>query len=68
MDFLVKVEDSQAPYFLELMKNLRRVKIERLSAEKRKLIREIRQSIEEVKAAERGEIQLRPARDFLREL
>ena len=68
MDFLVKVEDRQAPYFLELMKNLRRVKIERISAEKRKLIREIRQAVEEVKAAERGEIQLRPARELLREL
>jgi hypothetical protein len=68
MDFLVKVEDSKAPFFLELMKNLRPVRVERLSAEKKKLIREIRQSIEEVKAADRGEIKLRPARDFLREL
>ncbi len=68
MDFLVKVDDSQAPFFLELMKNLRRVKVERISTEKRKLIREIRQSIEEVKAAERGEIRLRPARELLREL
>ena len=68
MDFLVKVEDSQAPRFLELMKNFRRVKVERISAEKKKLIREIRQSVEEVKAAERGEIQLRPARELLREL
>ena len=50
------------------MKNFRRVKVERISAEKKKLIREIRQSIEEVKAAERGEIQLRPARELLREL
>jgi hypothetical protein len=68
MDFLVKIADSQAPHFLELMKNFRRVKVERISPEKKKLIREIRQSIEEVNAAERGEIQLRPARELLREL
>ena len=68
MDFLVKIADSQAPHFLELMKNFSRVKVERISPEKKKLIREIRQSIEEVKAADRGEIQLRPARELLREL
>ena len=68
MDFLVKVDDSKAPFFLELMKNLRRVKVERLSGEKKKLIREIQQSVDEVKAADRGEIQLRPARELLCEL
>ena len=68
MDFLVKIADSQAPRFLELMKNFRRVKVERISAEKKKLIREIRQAVEEVKAADRGEIQLRSARELLREL
>ncbi len=68
MNFLVTVEDSKVPFFLELMKNLRPVKVESLSAEKKKLIREIRESVEEVKAAERGEIKLRPARELLREL
>ena len=68
MDFLIKVEDSKAPFFIELMKNLRSVKVERISAEKKKLLREIRQSIEEVKASDRGEIRLRPARELLREL
>ncbi len=68
MNFLITVEDSKAPFFLELFKNLRSVKVEPLSAEKKKLIKEIRQSVEEVKAAERGEIKLRPARELLREL
>jgi hypothetical protein len=68
MDFLVKVDDSKAPFFIELMKNLRSVRVERISPEKKKLLRELRQAVEEVKAAERGEIQLRSARDFLREL
>jgi len=62
------VDDRLAPSFLELMKNIRRVKIERISPEKKRLVREIKQSIEEVNAAERGEISLRPARDLLREL
>ncbi|HET6401758.1 MAG TPA: hypothetical protein VFH95_10200 [Candidatus Kapabacteria bacterium] len=62
------MDDRLAPSFLELMKNIRRVKIERISPEKKRLVREIKQSIEEVNAAERGEISLRPARDLLREL
>ncbi|HEX5315916.1 MAG TPA: hypothetical protein VFX22_04615 [Candidatus Kapabacteria bacterium] len=68
MNFLVSVDDQLAPSFLELMKNIRRVKIERISPEKNRLIGEIKQSIEEVNAAERGEITLRPARELLREL
>ncbi len=68
MNFLVTVDDGLAPSFLELMKNIRRVKIERISPEKKRLVREIKQSIEEVNAAERGEISLRPARELLREL
>ena len=68
MKFLVDVDDRNASFFLELMKNLRRVKVERLSNAKQKLIREIRQSVEELKAADRGERSLRPARDLLSEL
>jgi len=75
MEFLVRVEDSKAPFFLELMKNLRPVKVERISemethssSEKKQLLRELKQAVDEVKAADRGEIQLRSARDFLREL
>ncbi len=68
MNFLVTVDDQLGPSFLELMKNVRRVKIERISPEKKRLVREIKQSIEEVNAAERGEISLRPARALLREL
>ncbi len=68
MDFLVRVEDSKAPFFLELMKNLRPVRVERLSAEKKKLLREIRQAIEEVKLARQGKIKLKSARELLREL
>ena len=68
MDFLVTVDDSLATSFLQLMKNIRRVKIERVSPEKKKLMREIKRSIEEVNAADRGELRLRPARELLREL
>ncbi len=68
MDFIVNVEDSKAPFFLELMKNLRSVKVEPISPERKKLLREIRQSVAQLKAADRGETQLRPVREFLREL
>ncbi len=68
MNFLVTVDDRLAPSFLELMKNIQRVKIERISPEKNRLMREIKQSIEEVKSAELGATTLRPARELLREL
>lgn len=68
MDFLVKVEDKKATFFLELMKNLRPVKVEPLNPEKAALIKGLKRAVEEVNLAKQGKIKLRSARELLREL
>ena len=68
MDFLVTVEDSKAPFFLELMKNLRAVKTKRLTPENAAILEGLKNAIEEVKLAREGKLKLTSAREFLREL
>ncbi|MFI5201990.1 MAG: hypothetical protein ACHQNE_06360 [Candidatus Kapaibacterium sp.] len=54
MEFLVRVEDSKAPFFLELMKNLRPVKVEPLSPESKKSINRMHHIRKAGKNSERG--------------
>lgn len=68
MQFLVTIEDSKAPFFLELMKNLKVKKAKRLTPESAAILEGLKDAIEEVKLAEQGKIKLKSARDFLREL
>jgi hypothetical protein len=80
MDFHVTVDDSLAPSFLELMKNLRRVKIERIPAKKGNgktakrssddvtILHNLQHALDEVKLAREGKITLKSAEEFLREL
>jgi hypothetical protein len=67
MKVLVEVDDKRALFFFELMRNIR-AKTLRLTPEKAEIIRGIRNAVEDVKRHKRGEIELRDARDFLREL
>jgi hypothetical protein len=68
MDFLVQVEDSKAPFFLELMKNLHVIKTKRLTPENAAIMEGIKNAVEEVKLARHGKIKLKSARQLLREL
>ena len=69
------MDDKLAPSFLELMKNVRRVKIERVSSrkkengsERRAILNGIKSGLEEVKQAREGKIRLQSAREFLRDV
>ena len=68
MDFLVQVEDSKAPFFLELMKNLHIKKTKQLTPENAAIMEGIKNAVEEVKLARQGKIKLKSARQLLREL
>jgi len=68
MNFLVTIEDSRAPFFLELMKNLRAVRTKRLTPENAAIMEGLKNAIEEVKLAREGKLELKSASEFLREL
>ena len=67
MNVLVEVEDSRAPFFFELMRNIRAKSI-RLTPEKAEILSDLRSAVDEVRRAKRGEIELRDADELLREL
>ena len=68
MKVLLEVEDKKAPFVLELLRNLRSVKVKLLPSAKETAIEDLKHSIKEVKLAKQGKIKLRPARELLNEL
>ena len=67
MKVLVEVEDSRAPFFFELMRNIR-AKSLRLTPEKAEILQGLRNAVEDVKRHKRGEIELRELKDLIKEL
>ena len=67
MKVLVEVEDSRAPFFFELMRNIR-AKYVLLTSDKVEIMEGIRNAVEDVKRHKRGEIELRDAKELLKEL
>ena len=67
MKVLVEVEDSRAPFFFELMRNIR-AKSRRLTPEKAEIMDGLRNAVEEVKRAKRGEVELPELKELLKEL
>ncbi len=73
MQFIVQVPDSKAPFFLELARSLKFVKVSPDSIgdeepTKEQLKAEIRQAVREVNLAKKGKLQLPTLDEFLREL
>ena len=67
MKVLVEVEDARVPFFFELMKNIR-AKTQRLTSEKAEILSDLRQAVDEVRRAKRGEIELPELKELLNEL
>ncbi|HET6401762.1 MAG TPA: hypothetical protein VFH95_10220 [Candidatus Kapabacteria bacterium] len=67
MKVLVEVDDKRAPFFFELMRNIR-AKTQRLTSEKAEILSDLRHAVDDVRRAKRGEIELRDVEDLLREL
>ena len=67
MKVLVEVDDKRAPFFFELMRNIR-AKTLRLTPEKTEIIRGIRSAVEDVKRHKRGEMELPELKELLKKL
>jgi len=68
MKILLEIKDDKAPFFLELLKNFSFVKSKPLTEAKAQLMEDIREVVQEVQQAKKGEIKLQSAQDFLNEL
>ncbi|MFM8850007.1 MAG: hypothetical protein ACKOE5_06405 [Cytophagales bacterium] len=68
MKVLLDVKDNKAAFVLELLRNLSYVKAEPISAGKAQFLKELRESVKEVKLAKQGKVKLRTAEQLLNEL
>ena len=68
MKILLDVKEEKAAFVMELLNNLKFVKIEKLDDEKEEVLKDLKQAIEEVKLHKEGKIQLKSAKDLLNEL
>ncbi len=68
MKILIDISDNKAAFFMELIKNFAFVKATPISAAKAEFLKDFKDSVEEVKLAKQGEVELQSAKDFLDEL
>jgi hypothetical protein len=68
MKVLVDVQDSKAPFFMELMHSFRYVKAKPITNEKALLMEEIKEAVENVKLANQGKLKAKPLNELLNEL
>ena len=68
MEFLVTVDEGKAPFFLELMRNLRSVRVKPLTPDDTAIVKGLKSAIEEVKLARQGKVRLKSARELLHEV
>ena len=68
MKILVDIPDSKASSFIDVLKSISYVKVKQLTDEKARLMKEIRQSVEEMKLVRAGKLKARPVEDLLNEL
>lgn len=68
MKITIEVRDDKAAFFLELLRDFAYVRLDEASAEKARILSDLREAVSEVKRAQKGEIQLQSAREFLNEL
>ena len=68
MKLIVEVEDQKAGFFLELLKQLKFVKVKPVNPYKTEILDGIKAAVDQVNLAKEGKIKLKSARDLLNEL
>jgi len=71
MKVTLEIEDDKYASFMEVIRNIRFVKIrkeEKLTTEQQEFVNDLKESLEEVELHVQGKIKLQSARDFLKEL
>lgn len=68
MRVMLEINDDKAPALLEVLKGLPYVKTETIVEEKDEFIAELKESIQQVKAAKEGKIKLKTLDELIDEL
>ncbi len=65
---VIDIPDNKLNFFMELVKNLGFKKVKQISKNQQQFIDDLKDSLEQVKQHQEGEIELQSAKDFLDEL
>jgi hypothetical protein len=68
MKLTIDVKDDKVAFLLEILKHFSFVKLDQVSPEKERIRKSIKTAMEEVRRAERGELKLQTAQEWLDEL
>ncbi|MFN3759126.1 MAG: hypothetical protein ACK4SF_07900 [Algoriphagus aquaeductus] len=68
MKVILDIEDQKADFVLELLKNLKFVKVKPISPYKAEVLESIKRSVNELKLIQEGKIKATPAKELLDEL
>ena len=68
MKVLLDIKDSKADFVMELLNSLSFVKAKPIADEKKQLVNEIKEAVEEMKLIRAGKKKARNAEEFLNEL
>lgn len=68
MKLIIEINDSKAPFILELLKNFSFVKTKQITPYKSNVLLGIKESVEEMKLIKAGKLKARNAEDLFNEL
>jgi hypothetical protein len=68
MKVMLDIKDNKADFVMELLKNLSFVKATLVSPYKKKVLKDLKQAVEEMKLIKAGKLKARNARELINEL
>ena len=68
MKAVLDIRDGKEPFVMELLGNFPFVKVQPITGEKALLLSEIKEAVDIVNQAKKGELQARPAKELLNEI
>lgn len=64
MKVLLDIEDKNASFVLELLKNFSFVKVKTLTASKAQVLEDLKEAVENMKLVKKGKMKARPAKEL----
>ncbi len=65
MKVLLDIKDDKVPFMMEVLKNFKFVKAEPIMEEKKQLVDEIKEAVQNLKLVRAGKLKARPAKELL---
>jgi len=68
MKLLLDINEDKAAFFMELLRNFKFVKVEKISPVEEEILTDLKDAVREVNLVKKGKKEAQPLNDFLNEL